>query len=125
MSDLREEFAAMKEHSQQRKETRREENLQYLQDNNIAWKWVDRWSDHILINGEIDYYLGKTYFFNRKTKKKGYLMLRNLLRQPALRKVPNSVNEQPGIQDIAKQVQEDLLWRQEGEKSVSPQTDRS
>lgn len=78
MGDVGEEYLQRNEVVRQNKETRRQENLEYLDCHNIAWDWVDRASDHILINGEIDYYLGKTYWFNRKTKKHGYAMLSKL-----------------------------------------------
>lgn len=60
------------------KNRRYEKNLKWLEESDIEWKWVDTVCDHVLLEGKIDYYLGKTYWFNRRTKEKGYDMLKAL-----------------------------------------------
>lgn len=80
MGDLSEYWELGRISQLKRHQNRREENVKFLEENNIGWHWVDKTCDHILINGMVDYYLGKTYYFNRKTKKRGYRMLNKLFK---------------------------------------------
>lgn len=79
MGDIGDAFRANREFVKERKRQRSAENMALLEDSGIEWKWVDKGCDHVLIDGHIDYYLGKTYYFDRRTKKSGYAMLRKLI----------------------------------------------
>lgn len=79
MGDVGDEFRERELFFRARKNTRASENMAYLGEHGVAWEWVDEGCDHILIDGRTDYYLGKTYWFDRKTRKRGYAMLHRLL----------------------------------------------
>lgn len=80
MSDVKEDALALRAYRKEQREKRRDKNIDYLAESGIEWDWVDKACDHILINGHIDYYLAKTYWYNRRTKKSGYTMLYKLLK---------------------------------------------
>lgn len=80
MGDVGDAFRANREFVKELKRQRAVENASYLEEHGTEWEWVDKGCDHILIDGHLDYYLGKTYYFDRDTKKSGYAMLRKLLK---------------------------------------------
>lgn len=79
MGDIGDIYRASNEFVKESKKQRVAENFSLLQEVGTEWEWVDVACDHILIDGHIDYYLGKTYYFDRTTKKRGYAMLRKLI----------------------------------------------
>lgn len=79
MGDIGDAFRETEEFVRERRRERAAENLFLLGKCGTEWEFVDKGCDHILIEGHLDYYLGKTYYFDRRTKKSGYAMLRKLI----------------------------------------------
>lgn len=79
MGDIGDAFRETEEFVRERRRERAAEILFLLGKWGTEWEFVDKGCDHILIEGHLDYYLGKTYYFDRRTKKSGYAMLRKLI----------------------------------------------